>query len=48
MKITITFSAPDDWRDETDDSGVLQGPYEDITEAMIGLGAEDIGIQATD
>lgn len=48
MIIVIRATVPDSWRDVTDDSGILSGPYEDVMEAAIGAGLEDVDIRAED
>lgn len=47
MKLTITCTVPDDWRDWTNESFVLEAPYTDVHDTLLGLGAEDIDIMGS-
>lgn len=47
MIVNITCKVSDEWRDWTHHSFILEGPYTDIHDALIGAGAEDIDIQGS-
>lgn len=42
MRLRIECTVPDEWRDQDSTAGILRGPYDDITESLLSLGAEDI------
>lgn len=48
MIIVITANVPDEWQDLTDETGILEGPYNDLIKANQSVGAEDIDIRAAD
>lgn len=39
------MTVPDTWRDYSGGGTVLEKPHDDIVEAMIDLGAEDVDVE---
>lgn len=45
LRITITCSIPDEYADPGHSMGVTNKGYEEITEALMAVGAEDVDIE---
>jgi len=41
-RLRIECTVPADWVDRTSASGILENPYDDVTNALLDLGVEDI------
>lgn len=42
MRLQITVTVPDEWRDETSPAGIIDQAHQDVVDSLVSLGAEDI------